>query len=280
MIKQILFPFDFSDQGVQAVPFVVALARQLEASVTILGVVPLNLAALPIGMGEDVAAWTNALRTRLDQALTTEFGSVPVKRITDVGDPGLRITEVAHNEGVDLIMMPTHGLGLFRTLLLGSATAKVLHDATCPVWTAAHAERQPTGGLPKTILCAVDGGPASGALLRWAADFSTRVGAALNVLHVVGALPDSPTLERTGMLEEQLRQAAQARIVSLQSAAGVTAPLTVTMGDLVTTITTHAREDGADLILIGRGSLHTRLGRLRTHAYGIINRSGCPVLSV
>jgi hypothetical protein len=31
---------------------------------------------------------------------------------------------------VDLIMMPTHGVGTFRSFLVGSVTAKVLHDAT------------------------------------------------------------------------------------------------------------------------------------------------------
>ena len=37
-------------------------------------------------------------------------------------------------------MMPTHGYGKFRSLLLGSVTAKALHDAKCAVWTAAHSE--------------------------------------------------------------------------------------------------------------------------------------------
>jgi nucleotide-binding universal stress UspA family protein len=280
MIKQILFPFDFSAQGLQAAPFVRALASHLGASVTIVSVVPLNLAVLPVGMDEDVGAWTRALQSRLDQALTTELGGVPVKRITDAGDPGSRITAVAHNEGVDLIMMPTHGLGLFRTLLIGSATSKVLHDARCPVWTAAHAEQQRRGGLPRVILCAVDGGPESGSLLKWANDFSVRVGAALKVLHVVGPMTAWPPLELGLSLQEQARDTAQAKMLALQAAAGVQAPLRVAIGDVVETVTEHARERDADLILIGRGSLQSPLGRLRTHAYGIIQRSPCPVLSV
>lgn len=280
MIKQILFPFDFSAQGLQAVPFVHALASELRASVTILSVVPLNIAVMPAGMDADVAIWTRALQSRLDQALTTELGGMPVKRITNAGDPAFCITEVAHNQGVDLIMMPTHGLGLFRTLLVGSTTSKVLHDAKCPVWTAAHAQQQATGSLPKIILCAVDGGPESGALLKWAADFCTRVGAALKVLHVVRSITDWPSLEGERDLQEQMRQAAHAKIVSLQAAAGVQARLRVAIGDIVATVTEHAREEGADLILIGRGSLQAPLGRLRTHAYGIIQRSPCPVLSV
>jgi nucleotide-binding universal stress UspA family protein len=239
---------------------------------------------MPAGMGvragEHVSDWTRALQSRLDQALITELAGVPVERISGAGDPGFRITDFAHSHGVDLIMMPTHGLGLFRSLLVGSATSKVLHDARCPVWTAAHAEQQRAGGLPKTILCAVDGSAASGALLTWAADFSTRVGAALKLLHVVGSITDWPSLERERALQEQVRQAAQTEVVSLQASAGVHAPLRVAVGDIAATVTEHAREENADLILIGRGSLQSALGRLRTHAYGIIQRSPCPVLSV
>jgi nucleotide-binding universal stress UspA family protein len=283
-IRHILFPFDFSAQGSQVVPFVRALASRFSASVTVLAVVPPTFEIMPAGMGvrtgESVSDWVGALQSRLDQALVTEFADLPVERITDAGDPGFRIIDFAHSHGVDLIMMPTHGLGLFRSLLVGSATSKVLHDARCPVWTATHAEQQRTGGRPKTILCAVDGTAASGALLEWAADFSTRVGAALKLLHVVGAITDWPSLERESALQEQVRQAAHNNIVSLQACAGVQAPLRVAVGEIVATVTGHARDEGADLILIGRGSLQSALGRLRTHAYGIIQRSPCPVLSV
>jgi nucleotide-binding universal stress UspA family protein len=126
----------------------------------------------------------------------------------------------------------------------------------------------------------VDGSPASGALLAWAADFSTRVGGTLKLLHVVGPITDWPSLERERALQEQVRQAAHAKITSLQASAGTQALLRVAVGDIVATVTQDAREEDADLILIGRGSLQSALGRLRTHAYGIIQRSPCPVLSV
>ena len=34
---------------------------------------------------------------------------------------------------------------------------------------------------------------------------------------------------------------------------------------------------GADLLIIGRGLMTSNMGRLRTHAYGIIQASSCPV---
>lgn len=284
MIKHILFPFDFSPQGVQAVPFVRALAGRFQANVTVLGVVPPVFEGMPAGMGvrvgDDVGDWTRALKSRLDEALVPELAGVPVDRVTDAGDPGFRITEFAHGHGVDLIMMPTHGLGIFRSLLVGSATSKVLHDARSPVWTAAHAEQQRSRALPKTILCALDDRRSSTALLQWAADFSTHVGATLKLLHVVGPITDWPSLQSERTLQEDFRQAAHATIASMQASVGVQAELRVAVGDIVTTVVEHASEEEADLILIGRGSLQSALGRLRTHAYGIIQRSPCPVLSV
>jgi hypothetical protein len=65
------------------------------------------------------------------------------KRVVLEGDPARQIVDYAHEEKVDLIVMPTHGYGPFRQFILGSITAKVLHDADCPVWTGVHLEEAP-----------------------------------------------------------------------------------------------------------------------------------------
>ena len=221
------------------------------------------------------------LQSRLDEALITELAGLPVERITDAGDPGFRITDVAHDHGVDLIMMPTHGLGLFRSLLVGSATSKVLHDARCPVWTAAHAEQQRTGGLPRTI--SVRRGRQSrerraaqvGGRLQHAGRGGAQAAARGRSDHATGRRSKANERSRSRFVKRRTRT-----IVSLQATAGLHAPLRVAVGEIVATVTEHAREEDADLILIGRGSLQSALGRLRTHAYGIIQRSPCPVLSV
>ena len=106
---------------------------------------------------------------------------------------------------VDLVMMPTHGHGLFRGLLLGSVTSKVLHDVHCPVWTAAHAEKQHAQEVPRKILCALDGSEGSLALAQWAVDFSRQMGASLQLLHVVRTISDWLSLESEQELQEELR---------------------------------------------------------------------------
>lgn len=283
-IRHVLCPYDFSVQGRQIAPFVRALAARCEARVTLFGVVPPIWDVAPIGSeifaGENTSEWERELKSRLELELTTELAGVTVERATESGDPALKIVEFARDHAVDLIMMPTHGLGLFRSLLLGSVTAKVLHDAACPVWTATHAEEQRSRPLPATILCAVDGTAESTKLLQWAAPFSAALGATLKLLHVVGAITDWPSLEREQLLQDRIRDTARARIEDLQKAAHVLAPLRVAVGDVVETIVEEARQENADLILIARGSLTAPLARLRTRAYGIIRRSPCPVLSV
>ena len=96
-IRHILFPYDFSEQGRQAVPFVAAFAKRFSAQLTL----------YTVASHEEKAD----IQRMLDQSFLDECREVFVERITDCGDPALRIAEFAHNRDVDLVMMPTHGMG-------------------------------------------------------------------------------------------------------------------------------------------------------------------------
>jgi len=285
-VKHILFPLDFSDRACAAVPFVEAMAGRFGAKVTLLSVAqPFYYA----GMGDPggpVMLYTdeimNELKTRLDTALVKEFAHLPVERVAELGDPAQVILEFADNNDVDLIMMPTHGYGPFRSLLLGSVTAKVLHDAKCPVWTATHAAEGPSLEHVKTrtVLCAVDNTPKSIALMQWAAEFARANGAALRLVHAVPGMEGWPSQQIDTQFEEEMRQEARKQIEKMQASAGVDAPLCIAVGNVADAVREETRRHGADLLVIGRGVLHEKLGRLRTHSYAIIRHAPCPVLSV
>jgi nucleotide-binding universal stress UspA family protein len=282
-IKHILFPLDFSAAGMAAIPYVRALANQLHAKVTVLSVVPPTWVTppglIPPTTGSDPEGLRKTLQAHLDK-LAMDGVEAPVARITAVGDPAEKIAEFTRDNSVDLVMLPTHGHGLFRGLLLGSVTSKVLHDVHSPVWTAAHAAKQHAQPVPRKILCAVDGSEKSLALAKWAADYSHQMGASLQLLHVVRTISDWLALESEQALQEELRAESRSRIEASLKAGGLELPLRVAVGEIVNTITEEARQEGADLIVLGRGAMHETLGRLRTHAHGIIQRSPCPVLSV
>jgi nucleotide-binding universal stress UspA family protein len=283
-IKHILFPFDFSPQCLEAAPFVRAFATRLEAKVTVLSVAPPTWESPPEGMrplpGESPREWVDALQHRLNHALMHELQGVRVDRVAECGDPAMRIATFARANRVDLVMMPTHGLGAFRRLLAGSVTSKVLHDATCPVWTAAHAETQRAANLPRRVLCAVDGTPKGGALLLWANAFCHVADACLTALHVVDPLTDWPSSDREHELQEGVRAEARAHLERSHQAAGLRIPIRVAVGDIVNTVVEEAAQEQADLVIVGRGAITEPFGRLRTHAFGIVQRSPCPVLSV
>ena len=81
-------------------------------------------------------------------------------------------------------MMPTHGYGRFRAALLGSVTAKVIHDTLCPVWTSAHIEKLHSPPYPcRLIMCAVDDGEESIKTIRRAGRLAEDLECSLVIVH-------------------------------------------------------------------------------------------------
>ena len=128
------------------------LARRFDAEIIMQHVVsPLSY---PYGMlepGHDVTARDlhaqviQCAQRSLDRQLPPDFDGIAVTRVLLRGDPAGEIVEAARNRNVDLIVMATHGHGTLYRLLLGSVTAKVLHETQCPVWTGAHLQEAPEG---------------------------------------------------------------------------------------------------------------------------------------
>jgi nucleotide-binding universal stress UspA family protein len=64
-----------------------------------------------------------------------------------VGSPAGAIVHLAEKEGVDMIVMPTHGrTGLMR-VLMGSVAEEVVRKAKCPVLTVKAAAKKPLAAV-------------------------------------------------------------------------------------------------------------------------------------
>jgi nucleotide-binding universal stress UspA family protein len=178
--------------------------------------------------------------------------------------------------------MPTHAHGRFRRFLLGSVTAKVLHDVECAVLTGVHRETVP---LPaqvdiRRVVCAVDSDESFVPVVRGALDFSAQFKAALTVIHAVPAADETSDNRGEIELRKYLFQIAEEKFARLRRAAEVDVKVALAGGSVSTVVREAALGVGADLIVIGRGHTQRALGRLRTHAYEIIRNSPCPVLSI
>jgi nucleotide-binding universal stress UspA family protein len=179
-------------------------------------------------------------------------------------------------------MMPTHGFGPFRRFLIGSITAKVLHDAHCPVWTGVHLEDAPP---PDEIafdkfICAVDFDRETGVrTLRAAAGLARQTGANVVVVHAIPALETRPEKYLDTPFQTFLHSTAEDEIAAMQQTAGTQFPVCIHGGPVAKVVREAALNHNADLVMVGRRQ-HDLLGRLRTHGYAIVRESPCPVISL
>jgi nucleotide-binding universal stress UspA family protein len=144
-IKRILVPFDFGEPAQHALDFAQKLAPGFGASVEALYVVP-HVPNMPsrhipeFGVlqtaADTIAETVEDAEARLHNALAPEDTRHRYLRKTvKVGDPHAQIVALAAAEGVDLIVMGTHGRTGPTRLLLGSVAERVVREAGCPVLT-------------------------------------------------------------------------------------------------------------------------------------------------
>jgi len=209
----------------------------------------------------------------LERFADEAFPDTRVIRELVEGDPGHEIVSYAQEHQVDLIMMPTHGHGPFRALLLGSVTAKVLHDVRCPVWTGIHAEEM-TAHSPdrwKRVLCALETNEHGESVLKWTWDFARQQSLELQLLHAVAGADGMWTEQSDPSMYEFLFHAARERLAKLQAAAGTSLEVRLTGGSVASAVHQAAVDYDADLVVIGR----------REHnASAIIRAAPCPVISI
>lgn len=271
--KKILFPVDFSARCTDAARMVETFAGHFQAELTLLhAVAPLNYNDVPMdaeGLAEQ----------QLCSFLADELKHFDVQRVLLHGDPASQIVEYARSKEFDLIMLPTHGYGGFRRLILGSVAARILHDALTPVWTGVHMEHVPKleDIAFRKIICAIDLGTQSCPTVRWARQFAAEFGADLHIVH---AIPEATDRAFSNGVEEELVSHAEKKIAEVQQCVGSQAKVTVLAGEAPAAVCAFTGREKADLLVIGR-SVHNGLrGRLRANAYSIIRQSPCPVLSV
>ncbi len=140
-IKKILVTTDFSDLSRRAFPWARMLAQTFEARVLLVYVEEDRLPPLAGDLsGVQLQQILDAHRKRAEEELrrmaAADFpGGIAVETRVPTGVPHREIVRLAREEGVDLIVMATHGRGFLAHALFGSTTERVLRHAPCPVLT-------------------------------------------------------------------------------------------------------------------------------------------------
>jgi nucleotide-binding universal stress UspA family protein len=140
-LKKVLVPTDFSDSARHAFSYGVSFAREYGAELVLLHVVE-NLTVgyasdlFPVPMAEVFQEISGYAKTELAKlAAEARQKGVAVSEVVAQGKPSAEIIRHAAENGVDMIVLGTHGKGMLDQALFGSTTERVVRRAPCPVLT-------------------------------------------------------------------------------------------------------------------------------------------------
>lgn len=197
-------------------------------------------------------------------------------------------------EGIDLLVLGTHGRGGIKKMALGSVAEEVLRQAECPVLTIGPHVADAASVNFRRVLFATDFGPASGKAFPYALSLAEDHGAKLVLLHMIRPMPAIATAYApAGCAAEDLVEwettAKQDSLKKLRELVPPGTKLRVPPEYLVRTdflpegLLDAAAEHEVDLIVMGANRSDS--ARALSHipwavTYHVIREARCPVLTV
>jgi nucleotide-binding universal stress UspA family protein len=135
----ILLPTDGSDNIAAAATHAETLADRFDATIHILSVVDTRNRFESPTAGLSMEVWADAERDRAEQAVETTVAALcedqPVETAIVEGVPKTAILDYVNDEGIDMVVMGTHGRTGLDHYLIGSVAEKVVRRSPVPVVT-------------------------------------------------------------------------------------------------------------------------------------------------
>jgi universal stress protein A len=136
-IRKILFPTDFSEHALAALPMAENIAKANGSTIVIAHVYEPAL-TYGTGLAAAFSALPQEIRENashlLDQVQLSD-PDIPVERKLLQGTPAISLCKFAQEAAIDLIMMSTHGRTGLSGLVMGNVGQSVVKGAPCPVLT-------------------------------------------------------------------------------------------------------------------------------------------------
>jgi nucleotide-binding universal stress UspA family protein len=266
-LKRILFPVDFSEHCCSAADAVHGLALRTGAAVTLLHAV------------RDASASVRECAELLLRDFRPElWTAVPTTFLVEPGDPAPAILHVAEVEEPGILVLSTHG---------GPVARRILHEATCPVWTDGRIQTSGLGrsscrDMVDSVFCALSLRELAQdrKLVEWASGFARIWNARLVLLHAVpGAAGSTPEEPEDAFQLSLLRWATNSMTRVQRDAKVAHCTSTVEAGSPTDLLRRSIEDPRAAVIIAGR---HHKglLGCLGSQLHLIVRDSPCPVIAV
>lgn len=300
MFTRILVPLDGSPLAQGALPYALALASATDAPLTLLSVVPparlMTDYYIPYDAAGEAAALARA-GSALDAVAQSLRAHGPrVMTAVAVGDAADQILRYTEGNGVDAIVMASHGRGGAFHWAFGSVARKVITGATLPTLVVRVKDAVEQSVMPariRGILVPLDGSDLAEAGLPLASDLARRCAAHVTLARVVpfpgGLFMASPytPLVAPDTFEQAMEDARTAARADLDSVAarlrrdGITVETVIREGDPAGQLLSLMDKERYDLVI---AATHGRTGITRwvmgSVAERLIEGSHTPVLLV
>jgi len=282
-LKQILYLTDFSRPSEAALPFAFEIARSHGSTVHVVHVLTSALQSYPESLKADREI-AEAEMKRVEARLN---GVVHDTRVIQSVDLWSGFEQAITQQGIDLVVVETHGRTGAERLLLGSAAEQIFRLSPVPVMTVGPdvpPERAAVGALDR-ILFATDFSPTSAAALPFAVELAKMNRSRLLLLH---ALPKRREIGNGNGNKGQLSVAEAFHQLHEMLPGGLTLPeapdFVVEFGRPADAILAAAEARGPSVIILGIRGAEAHLGAAthleRPTAHKVVVHSPCPVLTV
>lgn len=287
-IRTILVSTDLSVASFRALKYAVPLAKRFGAKVHIIYVYNPDVPQL-ILLSEITRRLQHEAQTRALYSVS------PNECHVRTGKPCHEITAVAEELDAGLVIIAKHGPRDFKRLTLGSTAEKLVHYSRCPVLVVPDGTKEPVkleseGSVLRKILVPVDFSVCAKEAARYAAVFATRVGADLQLMHVIqppdhvgSSEPNADSREMTHLVETALLQAEDKldEMLNFLPLVNISAETEVAVGAPVSCLAERTAAPDIDLVITsthgGGGGRHVLLGNV---AEQLVRTARCPVLLV
>jgi nucleotide-binding universal stress UspA family protein len=138
-VNKILFPCDLTENSSKILPYLLSMAEKFNSQIYVLHVV------------QDLQRWGNVFiphsstevyqkealqgaEKAMDRVCEEQFRSCPnFQRMIVSGDPASKILEIIVSEGIDMVVMGTHGRKGLEHVIMGSVADNVVKKSPVPV---------------------------------------------------------------------------------------------------------------------------------------------------
>ncbi len=284
-IKNIAFATDLSPASYAALPFAAEFARYYGAKVWgfhvlspyVYPVPPSLVLPTPEQDSQEVAK-------QLGRQLEKQLPGVPQEVMIGRGETWSALSSFIEKNGIDLVVMSTHGRTGLGKAILGSVAETVFRQCPCPVLTvgpkAASRLDQPVE--IKEILYATDFTPEARSAAAYAISIAQEHQAHLVLLHVIEP-PKAGDLAHAGEFVSSTMQLLR-DLVPPEAELWCKPEHVVEYGSPAENILKVAERRHAHLIVLGvrkpEGSLGLATHFARATAYEVVSQANCPVLTV